>query len=193
MYVAIAVMWTGGIGAAYVLFVLLGPQDPDKKCASFLDRIPPIYFTLFYVIYFCLILFTLLVSYASVWRVTKTHVTRVSTSPAVSWATTQESVDHGIQTLQTPQQNTGSRKAPKFIITAIGAYLLTWTMNLCVRVAETAQPELSTWEPWIAIEFISLLVGFSNLAVNIFIYSCYLSDFRKAYRRILLCCCVERQ
>ena len=88
--------------------------------------------------------------------------------------------------------NKESEKGLKFIVAAIGAYLLTWTMHLCIRIAAIAQPELITWEAWAAIEFTSIFIVLSNSSLNIFIYACYLSEFRKGYRRIF-CYCMEKQ
>ncbi len=177
--------------AVYVVpFLFFDWEDPANKCVSFINEDLPIYVAWPYAIFMLSILLTLFVTYVHVWRVANTHATHVRGNPSES----STSSSHGAQIPQIIQQNTNkeSRKGLKFIVAAIGACLLTWSMSFCVRIAGILHPELTTWEPWLAIKFTSIVIAFSNSAINIFIYSCYLSEFRKAYRKIL-CCCVERQ
>ncbi len=191
MYVAIAAMWI--TGAVYVMpflsFDLVG-DSVSKKCVSSVDGDSPIYFDSTSAMLFLSVLLTLMVTYVRVLRVTKEHATCVNSIPLASSSFN----SHGQQIPHIIQQDVkkGSRKGMKFIIVAIGAYLLTWTMNFCTRTAVLVQPELTTWEPWVAIKFTSIIFGISNSSINIFIYACYLSEFRKGYKKIL-CYCVGRQ
>ncbi len=195
MYIAIASMWiTNGVYAmTFLSWVWEVPED--KKCVTSLGNyVPPIYMISSNATYFLLTLTTLLVTYACVWRVAKMHAAKVG--PCMHAATpVQQNTDHQTtetQRTQPRETNIESKKAPKFLMSAIGAYLLTWTMTFCVRIAEAVHPELTEWEPWMAVKFTAINIAFSNSCVNIFIYSCYLSEFRIAYRKIL-CGCMERQ
>ncbi len=183
MYVVIAAMWiTGAVLVMPFLSFDWGYPD-NQECISSVGDNPPIYFTSTYAIFILSILLTLLATYANVLRASKAHVTYVR---SISGASTSSS-SSGTQIPQITQQdaNKRSRKGLKFIVAAIGAYLLTWTMNFCIRIAIVVQPELTAWEPWVAIKFTSIVIGFSNSSINIFIYSCYLSEFREGYRKIL--------
>ncbi len=195
MYVAIAGMWI--TGAVYIMtFLSWGWQDPGKeKCVSYFGsyHVPQEYISWSQCAFFLLIIFTLLVTYGNVLRVAKMHSIQVQGSVQSS-SHSQEGTNYPVQTQHRSQHeaNMESKKATKFIAVAVGAYLMTWLMYFCVRIAATVQPQLASWQPWIVVEFTAINIGFSNSSVNIFIYSCYLSDFRRAYRQIL-CCCLGRR
>ncbi len=196
MYVAIAGMWI--TGAVYVTtFLSWGWQDPDneKKCVSYYGNyhVPQEYIGWSQCTFFLLIFFTLLVTYGNVLRVAKLHSRKINSSIS-AFSPSQDTTGDPERAQESPQHETNveSRKALKFIAAAIGAYLLTWLMYFSVQIAATVQPHLISWQPWVAIELTAITISFSNSSLNIFIYSWYLSKFRRAYKRII-CCCLRTQ
>ncbi len=66
-------------------------------------------------------------------------------------------------------------------------------MYICVDIIEMIHPEFQDEYKsgiWILIEYTAILLAFANSAANIFIYSCYALEFKKAYRK-LLCGCLN--
>ncbi len=127
MYGAIAAMWI--TWAVYVVpFLFFDWRDPaNKKCVSFINEDLPIYLIRGYAIFILSVLLILMGTYVNVLRVAKLHATRVRGNPSES----SSSSSYGAQIPQIIQQDTNkeSSKGLKFIVAAIGACLLTWSMS----------------------------------------------------------------
>ena len=190
MCVVIAGMWT--VGVVYAMtFLSWGWEDSPKKNASNPCRpshlsyhVPRDYIGWSQSTVFLLVLCTLLATYGNVLRVARSQAARVHSHSLAS-----HNLEWNDHQGQVPEARRGAnsepRKALKFIVVAIGAYVLTWFMFFCVRVAVIVRPELASLTFWVPVEFSATLISFSNSSLNIFIYSYYLSEFREAYKRLL--------
>ncbi len=145
---------------------------------------------------FALIILTLLVTYGSIIRIARQKTTQVAAIATTNINDTgqQPRVLH-VQPhdQQTQKSHRGMGKAPKFMIATICTYLATWTMYICVDIIEMIHPVFRggyVFGEWILIEYTAILLAFSNSSANIFIYSCYALEFKKAYRK-LLCGCLN--
>ncbi len=134
---------------------------------------------------FVLIIVTLVVTYATIFRVAKRKIA------AVTPVATVESTTSGNGQYGATGHQGDNGKASKHIAAVIGAYFVTWVMFFGLRVSLLIRPNLSDLREWGIFEMLALDIGFCNSALNVFIYTGFLSEFRKAYGK-LVCCCLRK-
>ncbi len=182
--VAIAGIWISGVAYAMTCLAWGWEDSEDINCGGFSTS--PAYVNWSQFTMFVLIVLTVLVTYSRVFRVARHHARKIHASPMNSDKNNTGSAAQIEQRVKN-EKNPNRGKAPRFITAAIGAYLVTWTAFFAIRTAAVIQPRLYLWGPWKIVEYIAMIFGFSNSAVNVFIYSCYLSEFKEAYERVLCC------
>ncbi len=191
IYVTIAVIWTYTL--VYTLTLLSwGWEDPEEPTSCGGYNIPQDYIIWSTFPYFLLILLTLIVTYSRIFRVAQRKIISVAPAPVVTVATIQEEnhlhhVGHNLRTDEHQPQRHDNRKVSKYIAAVIGAYLITWTMFFVSRVVRSAYPAIGDSRTYYIISYVALDIALSNSALNVFIYACFLSEFRQAYRNILCC------
>ncbi len=134
----------------------------------------------------------MIVTYSKIFGVAKRNVT-VNPAPVSTVITVQHN-DQRSQTRGTYSQQThespGNGKVSKYIAAVIGSYVFTWLIFFVSAITRTANPAIANDERYYIIASLALNIALSNSALNVFIYACFLSEFREAYKKIL--CCIFR-
>ncbi len=184
--ITIAVMWISAV--VYTLTLLSwGWQDPEDKEICGGHNVPYDYIVWTTFPLFLLTVLTLVVTYTKIFQVaTRKAITVDSVSVATVHHRPPSSCTDSEQCHQTP--NIG--KVSKYIAAVIGAYILTWTMFFGVRIGRVAYPAIADDANYQIIALLSLNIAISNSALDTFIYACFLSEFREAYKSIL--CCIRK-
>ncbi len=188
--IAIAVIWISGV--AYILTLLSwGWEDPEDsiQCAGF--NVPQDYIVLTSFPVFLVTLVTLIVTYSKIFQVVRWKINRVDPAPVITVTTIEQQVEGPkISRTDAEHQSSNSGKVPKYIAAVIGAYILTWTMFFAARIARVANPAIDDGLSYLIVASLALNIALSNSALNVFIYACFLTEFREAYKTLL--CCIRR-
>ena len=189
IYITIAVIWISGV--AYILTLLSwGWEDPEEQtsCGGYNIPINYIVWTSFPL--FLVTLLTLVVTYSKIFRVAKRKVITVDPVPVTSVASIEQrtqmpriSRTDAEQRRQSPHNG----KVSKYIGAVIGAYILTWAIFFASRIGRVAKPAVVDDTTYYIIAALTLNIALSNSTLNVFIYACFLSEFREAYKKLLCC------
>ncbi len=185
--IAIIGMWLCGLMYA-LSYLSWGWKDvvrPLESCGLY--HVPQEYISWSMAPVLILTVITLIVTYVKIFRVAKRKSHVITVEPMPGNNTSGKPQGDGSDQ---PNSRSESGKISKYIAGVIGAHIITWTMFFCVRIAGIFRSEMYTQEGWSVIEYIALDIGFINSALNVLIYACFLSEFRKAYKRLICCCCV---
>ncbi len=194
IHVTIAVIWI--VGFVYTLTLLSwGWEDPEDQTSCGGYNIPENYIIWSTLPYLPLILLTLIVTYSKIFSVVQRKIISVAPAPEVPVTTIQQGhhlpqINHNLRTDEHQSQSHGKRKVSKYIAAVIGAYFITWTMFFVCRAVRLAYPELDESRTFYILSYVALDIALSNSALNVFIYACFLSEFREAYRKTL--CCMDK-
>ncbi len=189
IYIAIAVIWI--IGVAYILTLLSwGWEDPEEATSCGRHNIPLNYIVWTTLPLFFLTLLTLIVTYSKIFRVAKRKIIAVDTASVMSVTTIAQEAQRLPNSridAEEQHQSPNNRKVSKYVAAVIGAYILTWTMFFASRIAGVATPAIVDDTSYYIVASLALNIALSNSALNVFIYACFLSEFREAYKKILFC------
>ena len=182
---ALALYWFGALGVALTFYAWIS-YNPEH-CTNYQRPVPLDYTVGVYFSFYVLIIFALITINIKVLKITKMHSNKIKIDVKITEC--EKSANTGPPTTAQNRPISVNPKGFQLVVMVLACNIVAWALFFISAIfiisGHLSRGVLYSNE-------IGIHMGYCNSGINVFLYGLFNRDFRKAYKKALLCKCITK-